>query len=276
MITQAQQSLFSSILKLLRPLVRILLRNGIPYNTFADLSKSVYVDVATQEFELFNKKQTTSRVSVLTGLSRKEVSRVRSLPRVEDRETTGRYHRAARVITGWVRDRRFHNEQGEPADLSLEEEEASFRSLVKTFGGDVPMRAILDELLRIRGIERLPNGRIRLLTRAYLPEGDEAGILNILGTDVRDLIQTFDHNLQSNRGESFFQRKVSYDNLPSKILPEFRSLTHSEAQKFLEKTDRWLSSHDRDRNPSVTGMGRYRAGIGIYYFQEAFTEESNI
>ena len=49
-----QQALFAAILKLLRPLVRILLRNGVPYGAFADIAKRVYVDVAAQEFGVYN------------------------------------------------------------------------------------------------------------------------------------------------------------------------------------------------------------------------------
>ena len=76
--------LFAAILRLLRPLVRILLRNGVSYSTFADYAKWVYVDVASKEFGIRGRKQSTSRVSVLTGLSRKEVMRVRQLPRPDD------------------------------------------------------------------------------------------------------------------------------------------------------------------------------------------------
>ena len=71
--------LFAALLKLLRPLVRILLRNGVSHRTFAEIAKWGYVDVAHQEFGLEGRKQSISRVSVLTGLSRKEVMRVRNL-----------------------------------------------------------------------------------------------------------------------------------------------------------------------------------------------------
>ena len=99
MNSSSVQALSAAVLRILRPLVRILLRSGVSYNSFADLAKWVYVDVATQEFGIEGRKQSTSRVSVLTGLSRKEVSRVRRLRRPDDRATAERYNRAARVIT---------------------------------------------------------------------------------------------------------------------------------------------------------------------------------
>ena len=67
-----------------------------------------------------------------------------------------------------------------------------------------------------------------------------------------------------------FQRKVAYDNLPDEALPAFRKLSTKQAQKLLEKMDEWLAENDRDVNPSVKGIGRNLAGLGIYYFEEPY------
>ncbi len=270
-----KQVLSAAVIRLLRPLVRILLRNGVPYGSFADLAKRVYVDVATDEFGIQGRKQTISRISIITGLSRKEAKRVKGLSYPEDTGVAERYNRAARVISAWVRDDRFSDSKGQPAELPIEGEGATFSELVRLYSGDVPVRAILDELVRVGTIERLQDGRIRLLTRAYLPKTEEGDKLNILGTDVRDIIRTIDHNLICNQADSFFQRKVSYDNLPAEVLPKVRFLTSSEAQTLLEKMDQWLSQHDRDIDPSVSGTGKKRAGLGIYYFEEDLTEGGN-
>ena len=109
----------AAVLRLLRPLVRILLRNGVSYSTFADFAKWIYVDVASQEFGIDGRKQTTSRVSVITGLSRKEVMRVRQLPRPDDSETAEKYNRAARVIAAWRRDKKYLDPEGAPAPLPI-------------------------------------------------------------------------------------------------------------------------------------------------------------
>ncbi len=267
------KALSSAVLQLLRPLMRILLRNGVPYGAFADLAKRVYVRVAMEEFGISERKQSVSRVSVITGLSRKEVSRVNNLPDTEDAGTIERYNRAARVVSGWVRDGRFADRDGKPADLSLEGKGTTFNELVKLFSGDVPVRAVLDELQRVGVVKRLTDGRIRLLTHAYIPSREEVDKLNILGTDVKDLICTIDHNLISDAGKSFLQRKVSYDNLPEDVLPELRKLATKRGQSLLEELDLWLSQRDRDINPSSKGTGRKRAGIGIYYFEDDTQEE---
>ena len=269
----AKHALLAAVLKLLQPLIRILLRNGIPFGTFADLAKHVYVKIAMEEFGLPNRKQTASRVSIITGLTRKEVSRIQGLSEIENEETIERYNRAARVVSGWVRDSRFLDSSGQPAVLPVEGNGVSFSELVRHFSGDMPVRAVLDELDRVGVIDHLPDGRIRLLSRAYIPVTGEVEKLGILGTDVRDLICTIDNNITREADQRLLQRKVSYDNLPAEILPELRQLSAQKGQVLLEELDSWLSQHDRDNNPSVSGTGRHRAGIGIYYFEEDSTEE---
>lgn len=223
--------------------------------------------MATGEFGIAGRKQTKSRVSILTGLSRKEVLRVRRLPPADDQGAQERYNRAARVIAGWVRDPRFLQETGRPMDLPFEGEFASFAKLVRIYSGDAPARAMLDELLRVGTIERTPDGAIRLLERAYIPRAGEIEKIGILGVDTADLIATIDHNILF-PDDVYFQRKVSYDNLPSGSIPEIRELAAIRAQELLESMDRTLSERDRDANPGVAGTGRIRAGVGIFYFQE--------
>ena len=267
------KAIAAAITNLLRPLVRFLLRNGVPYRTFADIAKRVYVDVATEEFDIPGRKQSKSRVSVITGLSRKEVLRVKRLPAQDDLGALDRYNRAARVIAGWVRDRRFSGESGQPADLPVEGGNVCFLQLVKTYSGDAPARAVLDELMRVGVVERTPDGRIHLLERSYIPKGRDIDKIAILGSDTSDLVSTIDHNI-CHPDAPFFQRKVSYDNLPSEAIPELKKLAGEQAQALLEHLDRWMSERDRDVNPRVPGTGRKRAGVGIYYFQEDYKGEN--
>lgn len=264
----AIEVLTAAVARLLRPLVRILLANGMAFDAFVEIAKRAYVDVAMQEFAIPGRKQTTSRVSVLTGLTRKEVQRVLSGSERSENNTADSYHRAARVISGWVRDRKFLTAAGDPDALALDGGSKSFGELVRRYSGDMPARAMLDELLRVGAVRRLENGRVRLLTRAYVPRRSGAEKIDILGRDVADLIQTVDHNLDRGANDPRFQRKVMYDNLPAAAVEEFRKLSAAQAQQLLERMDSWLSKRDRDVNPKVKGAGRMRAGIGIYYFEE--------
>src|SRR5512140_1048053 len=193
METKTIKALSAAVASLLRPLVRLLLRNGIPYRTFSDIAKRVYVDVAMEEFGIPGRKQSKSRVSILTGLSRKEVLRVRRLPSQDDLGAADMYNRAARVIGGWVRDPRFHPESGHPKDLPFDGDASCFRELVKRYSGDAPARAVLDELLRVGAVERTPEGKIRLVERSYIPKTGGIEKIGILGVDTSDLIATIDH-----------------------------------------------------------------------------------
>jgi len=99
-----QPEIFSAVRRLLRPLVRILLRNGVAYGALAELIRKVYVDVAYEEFSPAGKKQTVSRVSGLTGLTRKEVKRLAEMEETDSVSGQERYNRAVRVIGGWMKD----------------------------------------------------------------------------------------------------------------------------------------------------------------------------
>jgi len=264
--------LYAAIARILRPLIHILIRNGISYGTFADLAKWLFVDVANRDFAIEGRKQTISRISVITGLNRKEVKRVSDLPDPDDQASSERYNRAARVIAGWRRDKAFCTKKGGPADLPVTGPGATFQTLVKKYSGDMPFRAILDELIRVGAAERTNGDRVHLLARAYLPAGDKNMKIHILGTDVAHLIASIQHNLAPDARGPFYQRKVLYDNLPQDALPAFRQLSADSAQKLLETLDTWLSDHDRDSGPAVSGTGRHIAGLGIYYFEEPYDD----
>jgi hypothetical protein len=267
-IARAQAALEAAFVRILRALACVALRHGMSFAAFADLAKRAFVDAARHEFALPGRKASTSRVALLTGLTRKDVQRLSDEAPSEGDDTGAQYNRAAKVIAGWVRDPAFHDGPGAPGDLPFDGGNKSFSELVRLYSGDVPPRAVLDELLRVGAVERDATGRIQLLTRVYIPRVSDREKLQILGSDVADLIATIDNNLQPDRHRPRFQRKVMYDNLPSEAAEKFRELSAAKSQELIEHMDAWLSRHDRDVNPLVHGSGRVRAGIGIYYFEE--------
>jgi hypothetical protein len=268
MASGIQASIQAAISRLLRPLVRLLLRYGVPFGVFADIAKRVYVDVAMDEFAIPGRKPTISRASVITGLTRKEVQRITRLPELTDVEIQDRYNRAVRVVSGWTRDERYLDADRKPRPLPLEGAAGSFSELVRRYSGDAPVRAVLDELMRVGAVETLASGDVRLLGPVYVPEGQLEDKFGILGTDVADLVSTIDHNLNHSGPDSRFQLKVSYDNLPAGVLAPFRKLSSERALELLQMLDAELSRLDRDTNPDAGGAGRMRAGLAIYYFEE--------
>ncbi len=268
MDTQKKDILYATILRLMKPLVRIMLRNGVPFGTFSDLARWVYVDVASSDFLIGGRKQSDSRISILTGLSRKAIASLKKLDIPRQDQLSDRYNRAARVISAWLRDPAYCSPDAEPLPLPFDGATPSFAGLIKEHSGDVPARAVLDELTHVGAVTPLPDGRIRLCARAYIPSDAEMDKLQILGTDVADLIRTIEANLKGAPPAPLYQRKVAYDNLPLQALEEFRALSADKAQELLEEFDRWLARRDRDTNPEALGTGRARAGMGIFYFEE--------
>lgn len=263
-----EHKLQAAVVRLLKPLIRILLRNGIPFGVFEELARWAYVDVAFQESSLPGRKLTDSRISIVTGLSRKEVSRLKNIAAPEDNEAGPRFSRVARIIGGWLRDPRFLGMDGQPAKLPLESTTDSFAELVRSYGGDVPTRAAYDELIRVGAMTQSEDGSVELTQRGYVPAEGLSEKIEILGTDVSDLINTIDHNLDQNSSPKWYQRKVAYDNIPEETALTFQVQSAEQAQKLLEDFDRFLAAQDRDLNPHRTGTGRKRVGVGIYYFEE--------
>ncbi len=256
-----------AITQLLRPLFRLLLRSGMSYGAFEELARKTYVEVAASDFGIPGKKPSISRVSVLSGLTRKEVQRLMSVPPDAQAVAATQHNRAARVLTGWVRDADFCDDAGEPRALELDGE-VSFAGLVKRYSGDMPARAVLDELVRVGAVLRGEDGRLQLLERAYVPQQSTAEKLRILGVDVADLIETIDHNVEHGATDPRYQRKVVYHSLPAAHLPAFRKLSGTQAQTLLERLDRWLAEHETPTEPGEPDTPRARVGLGIYYFEQ--------
>ena len=275
-MTDARQTLFNAALRILRPLVRVLLRNGVTYGDFTDLAKWVFTDVARTDFTLPGRKQTASRISVITGLTRKEVKRLLEMDRPDETAQHRQYHRAARVISGWKRDERFTDARGRPRRLAPEGSGSdSFAELIRRYSGDMPARAVLDELERVGAVRRHDDGSVELVADAYVPHGDAAQNLYIMGRDTALLLETIDHNLMSEKDRRLFQRQVLYDNLPLETLPELRKVSAKKAQVLLEQLDSRLAVADRDTNPDAEGTGRMIAGVGIYYFEKPWSEDES-
>jgi len=257
-----------AVTRLLHPLVRILLRNGVSCGAFTELARKAYVDVAEREFTVTGRKQSTSRISVLTGLNRKEVARLQKISSTEETGVDERYNRAARVISGWLQDEDFQDRKGDPDALPFADTPRSFSALVKRYSGDMPPRAVADELQRVGAVEMTSHGELRLTARGYVPSDGEVEKLHVLGTDTRDLIDTIDHNLTHPPDKARFQRKVMYDNIPRRHVGAFRKLSARLAQGVLEQLDAWLAERDRDKTPETKGNGRVRLGLGIYLTEE--------
>ena len=126
-----------------------------------------------------NGKINRSRVAVMTGLSRVEVKRLLSGQFSMTASIPAQQSRGERVISGWMTDHRFLDGRGRPQRLPIAGTRASFTSLVRKFGGDVPHRAVLEELRRLRVVRQVGDS-LELDARRQLPSGHASASLSTL------------------------------------------------------------------------------------------------
>jgi hypothetical protein len=255
-------ALSAAVVRLLTPLVRVLLRHGMAFADFAELAKRTYVQVADKDFALPGKRQTDSRISVLTGLTRKDVARLQADNVASDAALAAERNRAARVLNAWVLKRKA--EDGTPALLTMDQ----FAELVKEASGDMPARAVLDELLAAEAV-RMDEGLLRLLTQDYRPQGSERDgrRLLILGEHVRDLLESADHNLTHPPEDAFILRRVYFDNIPAEAVPALRAALRAAGEDVIAKAREQLAQ--ADLGDDLVAPGRTRVSLGVYYLEES-------
>lgn len=265
-MNEQKSVLINAVIAILRPLVRILIRYGLSCSEFSELAKQLYVDVADKDYAISGKKQTVSRIAVLTGLCRKEVLKIRSQLDSDSNAAVGPVNRANRVILGWLNDSEFLDEHGKPAIVPLRGEAGSFEVLVKRYSGDITSRAILDELIRIGAAMQTEDGDLQLISEGYIPKTENEKI-NVMAKCVRDQLKTIDFNLSHPSYEARFQRQVKYVDLSRETIKEFKEFSKERSIEFIMALNMWLA--DKKKNQQLTnGEPRGKAGFGFYYFEE--------
>lgn len=268
-MSSIQTAVIKASVKILRPLVRVLLRNGIACGDFVEQVRKAYVD---ESFAMVkNTKATVSSVSAQTGLSRKEVKRLRELEDNHENNNSIKYNRAIRVISGWLNDQRFTSANGIPLALPIAEEEHSFATLVKDYSGDIPTKAMFDMLEASHCVEK-KDGVVYLTNHAYVPGNDSSEVIHVLGTDTNELIETIDHNLTCAENKRRYQRKVSNAHVKASAVNEFQDFANKRAQALLEELDTWLSQHEITTQDDEA---KY-ISLGIYHFENSIEIDEGI
>lgn len=272
---EAPSSAFvSAIRHLLRPLVKVLLARSIPFPFLANLLKSIYVEVAAEEFLLQGKPQTDSRISLLSGVHRKDVKRLRS-EMLQEQTIPPAVSLSARLVKLWRSDPQRLDETGRhrPLPRLMSEGGAeSFEALVSSVSKDIRSRVILDEWLRT-GIATIDEeGRVCLNTDAFLEGGGLDEKAYYFGQNVHDHLSAAAHNLLG-QSPQFLERAVQYGNLSPKSVAELAELSRQlglQALETLSKRATELEAQDKD-DPAAS----QRISFGVYSYQtEAGKPES--
>jgi hypothetical protein len=265
-------TLLSAFGRLMRPLVRILLRNGVAYGEFADLVKRIFVDVGASAIRASGGTASESKVAIKTGLSRAEVARILSQTQGDGNELEAQTNRVGWLLTLWHQDT---GPYGIPLELPFDDKPGrrSFCELVRRSGAqDVSPADLLEELTRVGAAAQLPNGLIRVLARSYLPAQTDPAALEFMSVAFTDLASTLARNLEYEDRSKFFERRVwTPHGIASKDVAAFEDMVNQQGQHFLETLDDWLTSRETEARKSHEEV--VRVGVATYMFQREKEQE---
>lgn len=258
--------------RILRPLVRFLIERGITLPQINQLLKQTYVEVAEHDFVLRDKPQSDSRISMLTGVHRKDVRRLREQANDESAPPES-ISLSAQVVNNWLTERRYIDKQGVSKVLPLRSGNArvaSFESLVASVSRqDLRPRVVLDELLRLK-IVTLEDEHVSLLQDAFIPAAGDAEKLYYFAQNLRDHLAAATRNVQADK-PAFLERAVTYHGLTADDVEEIRLLAESAAKDALSTVNQ-RAKRLKKRSEKATGNDQ-RINFGSYFFSGSEDDE---
>lgn len=262
MASAIRDRLLAALGFLLEPVVLLLLKNGVNWSDFADVAKGKFVEVATAQFGVRGRPANMSRVAILTGLDRREVSRLRHQPEADVMPRP--VCRPTLVLEGWHRDPDFIDANGRPAALEIDGKQESFEALARRYAPSIPHVAMVKQLRAVGAVEDLADGRVVAIKRAYVPRALSDDHISLWGSVLHDVGATWEHNLMRTPAQRpRFERRAVNVRVDARALPEFQNFLEAEGQAFLERIDDWLSAHESTEDPSTSRS--IRLGAGVYH-----------
>lgn len=252
-----------------KPLVRLLIAQGVTHAELSETAKEVYVETALRHFET-DGRVNKSRVAILTGLTRKEVKNVidRALGS-SDREKT--HSRPARVLTGWFSDPKFQGPYGIPLELTYEnssDDAPCFVDLVRRYSGDMAPRQMLNQLVESGAVVEV-DGRYKAVSRIFLHSKLSPMVIQRLGKVGYRVFSSAARNIDRQAEDaSHFDRMVFADEgCSEEVIELFNEFIKTRGQEFLEELDVWFSSRKElsDRISSRKETGVYM----VHYVEDA-------
>lgn len=246
---------------MLKPLVKLLISQGVSHGDFSEAAKDVYVEVAIRYFDT-SRKVNQSRTAILTGLTRKEVKNVIDRALSTERHTKN-FSRPSRVLAGWHSDPRYLGPYGVPLELPYESHDegtSSFTELVRTYSGDMAPRPMLKELIRVGAVVELENGFYKAVRRDFEAEALSPELVSRLGQIGQYFFSTAAANIEKKeQGSGYFDRRVyTEDGLSEQSIAEFDAYIKRRGQEFLEELDNWFVAKEKvdkqKQNKMNTGL----------------------
>ena len=264
--------LVTAVRKILYPLVHLLLNFRIVFPQLAELLKSVYVEVAEQKFRLPKKPQTDTRLSLLTGIHRKDIKRLRTQA-ITDKSTPASINIGSRLVARWVSEARYLDKNKQPRRLPLNDKQggASFESLVvDVCKRDIRPRVILDDWLNLGVVSIDKDKYVQLNTQAFIPSKGFDEKAFFLGHNVSDHLAAATHNILDQQ-PAFFERCVYYDGLSKQSIQKLQDLVNKQGMQTLiafNELAMQLKASDLNKVDN-----HHRIDIGLYVYHKAEKSE---
>lgn len=266
-----KQQVLDAFQLVLRPMVRILLRYGIGYREFVEVAKRTYVGVASSDFGIRGRPTNISRVAVMTGLTRKEVKRIRDKINSGENSFAVKTTPLADVLHHWHAQADYTDSSGQPLTLQFAGENCSFSSLVRAFGGDVPPGAMRTEMKRVGVIEEDDDGALRAVARAVRPSSDHERLITMLVHGAYAFLSNIAHNTDSDSSDSKWASRVAYTtSVPSDNTKQLRRIAGDRIWDFAESIDDVFITYEAlSEERKLSDHGDENAvAVGVFYFEE--------
>jgi hypothetical protein len=272
-MAKGPEALMDAVVEAVRPFAKRLLAMGAHCGDIERRLRALFIEIAQDDFALATRRPTDSRISLLTGINRKEVRRIRAGGSTSD-VPRARTNHVTSLISRWTTDPRTTDAAGRPRELPYQATRGpSFMRLARAVTSDLAPGVLLEHLVASGAGELREGGIVALRSQAFVAKAGSAEALQILAEDPAELIETMLRNVLAERQSPLLQRKVAFDNLGSEAAERVGNELRREGERFLARMERLLARYDRDRNPRAPGGERHYAGIGVYCFEAAQPRE---
>jgi hypothetical protein len=270
---EQQKKVLDAFQLVLRPIVKILLRYGIGYNAFAETVKTAFVDVGSTEFGIRGRPTNISRVAVMTGLTRKEVRRLRTKIEGGDDRVSVRTTPITEIISRWHSENEYLDRNGRPIPLPFTDDSTSFSSLVKDFGGDVPPGAMRTELKRMGLVVENESGELVVQSRAMVPADSTDNLMSCLIHGVYPLLATTARNTEPDlvRGEGTAQFTAYSLSIGQEDRARLRRISYERLSEMAVSFDDLFTTFESSNGNASSSSANDVVSVGLYYFEETDT-----
>ncbi len=240
--------------------MRFALRRGVKVRTVVEELKGLLVEQAKEELGRLEEDPTLSKLSVMTGLQRRDVQKL-SMP-VPD-PSAQHLDLMTRIISQWSSHERF-SRGAKPRELSIEGPESDFAQLVRSVSLDLNPATILFELERLGLIER-DGQTIRLMWDAYQITGDIDDAYTLLQRDIANLVESVDSNITQQHSVPNLHISTHFDNVSQDALQKIREWILQRGAAFHAEIREFVGSFDKDINPTrYAEKGGARVTVGSF------------